>query len=378
MMNGEIYKSSIKGRSQKIVPILLILILGINILIYGVITTVDFFADSGLQIASRDLLHPMSKKELKKVDLTFSEWFSVIHREEGNFYLMVHFFNKLLRSPLKREIKLALIKYSIDILGEIKKSYLFLDLDALVLSYWDGNQEEIREKLKESLTLEPQFSLHPLLNKKILLKESRWISSWYQPPKLQHQHDFFRFLIRTKQYDKLVNFIEQGKLNIDKHTVDRTLARYLLQIKDQVRGERMLKQLIQKTQTDYSYYYLATLYLKQKAYQKALNTLNEMRKITYNQKYLLLYPAIYDGLKQYREGLYFLSKLPASQGKFRCGHYFKFIRKLPLKERSGELLKIVFICPKRHVYQHLISVYRKQKKSSLVDEYSLKLRMLGK
>ncbi len=375
------YKIKIKKVKRMSVYYLLLLLIIFNSTFYSIIVYKDYKYSQKLNYSYKNILKPSTKKILSKglKNIEIKEFITKIMQREYNIYFIHTLFIELLiKKNIKSEIKNNLIIYSIDILQKIKISSLFLDLKILIFTKWNYPKSEIISLIKLSLKIDNNLINHRiLLKKEMIAKYSKDIIKFYKPKNLVEKNSYFNYLIRTKYYKKIINYIETHKINIDIKTLDKSMASNIIKIGDFKKSEKIILNLIKKEKIDYLYYYLSILYKNNNEINKEILALENIRDLdNYNKYYMIYLAQEYYKQKKYTKAINVIFNTNNKLIKRYCYRYIKYVNKLPFLNRGRYLERVKHICNKKQIYSALSNYYKKAGNREKYDLYNLEMNIL--
>lgn len=375
------YKVKIKKVKRTSIYFILLLLIIFNAVFYSIIAYKDYKYSEKINYSYKNILRPSTKKLLTKKlkNITIKEFITNIIQNEYNIYFTHTLFIELLmKKNIKPEIKNNLIIYSIDILQKIKLSSLFLDLKVLIFTNWNYPKNEIIKLIKLSLKIDNNLVNHRILFKKEMInKYSKDIIKFYKPKTLVEKNSYFNYLIRTKYYKKIIDYIENHKINIDIKTLDKSMASNIIKIGDLKKSENIILNLIKKEKIDYLYYYLSILYKNNNKINKEIEALEKIRYLNNYNKYYMIYLAQeYYKQKKYIKAINLIFNTNNKLIKRYCYRYIKYVNKLPFLDRGKYLERVKYICNKKQIYSTLSRYYKKAGNREKYDLYNLEINIL--
>jgi len=372
----------VKGKKVKNTRIyyLLLFLFVFNFIFYSIIAYKDYKYSSILNYSYKNILKPSSKKVLSKgfKNIKVKEFIEDVMYNEYNIYFIYPLFIEfLINKNIKAEIKNNLIIYSIDSLKKIKKSSLFLDLKIYIYSNWEYPKKEIIELIKKSIKIDNNLNHHKILFRKVMIeKYSDDIISFYHPNSLVNSNSYFNYLLRTTNYNKIIDYIDNHKINIDIKTLDKNMAANIIKIGDFEKSEEIILDLIKKEKIDYLYYYLAILYKENGKKLKSLEALKSIKKLpNYNKYYIVYLAEEYYKSKQYLKSVNTIYNTNNKMIKRYCYRYIKYVNKLPFLDRGSYFERVKHICNRKQIYRVLSNYYKKAGNMEKYDLYNLEMNI---
>ena len=203
------------------------------------------------------------------------------------------------------------------------------------------------------------------------------IIRFYKPKTLSESNSCFNYLLRTNNYKKIIDYINNNKINIDIKVLDKNIAANIIKIGDFKKSEKIMLDLIKKEKIDYLYYYLSLLYVNNNKMTEAINTLEKIKKLpNYNPQYLIILADLHHKNKNYLKAIDSIFSTNNTIIKKYCNRYIYYVNKLAVLEREKFFKKVEYICDKKQIYTVLSRYYKKIGKIDKYDFYNLEINMI--
>jgi len=375
------YKVKVKKIKHPVIYYIISILLSLNLFFYSIIAYKDYTYSQNLNHSYKNLLSPSTKKVLSKKikDIKFEEFINkVINKEYTIYWIYPLFIDFIMKKNIKTEIKYNLVIYTVDIFKNIKKSSLLLDLEIYIHSYWNYDKKDILKKIKKTLSIDNNLVNHKLLlSKKMVELYSKHIIEFYKPKTLSESNSYFYYLLRTKNYKKIIDYINNNKINIDIKILDKSMAANIIKIGDFEKSEKIMLDLIKKEKIDYLYYYLSLLYIDNNKMAKAIDILEQIKTLPkYNSWYLIVLADLYNKNKNYLKAIDSIFSTNNLIIKKYCSRYIYYVNKLTIGEREKFFKKVEYICDKKQIYTVLSRYYKEIGKIDKYDFYNLEINMI--
>jgi len=372
----KIYKVKYKKVKYRVLYLPTIFLILTNITIYSITFSQDFRYSTQISYGYKNVLTIKNKKKLsnKFVKLKIADFLDIINNEPNNYFLYNLFLEFLLKKNMNSEIKNNLIIYNLDIFEKIKKSYLFLDLRAYIYTIWDEDRDTILKLIDESISVQRDLLEHKIFFKKNMIENySDYISKVYNPKNYFETEIYFSYLIRIRKYDKIIELIDEKKIKLNRKSFNESFSKFLYLSKEDKNQEKLIT-LLENNKTSYNYYYLARTYYDKKDYNRAIELLKDMKRVTDDRgSFSILLVYSYNKVKQFTNALDTLLTLPPNILKREYVLYIRTASKLDCEEQIKYLEKIKYIAQRKLLYKNLIKCYKKLKDDENVMRYQLKM-----